>query len=265
MIKILFIGDIVGRIGREATKKALPNLKAKYLADIIIANGENLAHGKGVSEKIIQEMTDAGIDIFTSGNHVWKNKEVYKILEKTDNPLLRPANYPPMVPGSGIKEVKIGAKSLFVINLMGRVFMREDLDCPFRTADELLKNIDQDNCAGIIVDFHAEATSEKIATKHYLDGRVSAIIGTHTHVPTADEQITDSGTAYISDAGAVLDKDSIIGVKKKAILKSFLWQIDQTHEIATKGIAELNGVYLEIDSTSRRATKIERIKQDVEV
>jgi hypothetical protein len=264
-IRIIFIGDIVGQIGREAVKKILPEFKKKYKPDIIIANAENLAHGKGVTKKTIDEMSKAEIDIFTSGNHIWKNKDVYEILERADSPLIRPANYPSGVPGSGLIEVKIGAKSLFVLNLMGRVFMKEDLDCPLRMADELLKNIDKNNCSGIVVDFHAEATSEKIAMKYYLDGRVSAVLGTHTHVPTADEQIIESGTAYISDVGAVIGKETIIGVGKKEVLKSFLWQIDQAHTIPKDGPVEFNAVYLEIDSASTKATKIQRIQQEINI
>ncbi|MFH1187828.1 MAG: TIGR00282 family metallophosphoesterase [bacterium] len=264
-LKVLFIGDIVGRIGREAAAKILPDLKEEYNPDIIITNGENLAHGKGISEKIMKEMMVAGIDVFTSGNHIWQNKDIYPILEMKDSPLIRPANYPPMVPGGGIKEIKIGAKNLVIINLMGRVFMKEDLDCPFRTIDKLLKNIDDNNCAGIIVDFHAEATSEKVALKHYLDGRVSAVLGTHTHIQTADEEISQKGTAYISDVGAVFSKDSVIGVEKDAILKSFLLQIKQSHEIPEKGLCEFRGIYLEIDTSLRAAIKIERIKREAEV
>lgn len=263
-IKILFIGDIVGRIGRETVKKLLPKLKDEYEPDIIISNGENLAHGKGISKKILQEMSDIGIDVFTSGNHIWQNKDVYSILEKQDSTLIRPANYPPSVPGSGIKEVQIGAKNLVIINLMGRVFMKEDIDCPFRAADELLEKIN-DNCAGIIIDFHGEATSEKIALKHYLDERVSAILGTHTHVQTADEEISNTGTAYISDVGAVAAKDSVIGVQKDIILKSFLLQIKQNHEIPENGLCRFCGVYLEINPASKKAVKIERIKKEVNI
>lgn len=264
-LKVLFIGDIVGRIGREAAAKILHGLKDEYNPDIIITNGENLAHGKGISDKIMKEMMSIGIDVFTSGNHIWQNKDVYPILEMADSPLIRPANYPPMVPGSGIKEIKIGAKNLIIINLMGRVFMKEDLDCPFRAADQLLKNIDNNNCAGVIIDFHAEATSEKVALKHYLDGRVSAVFGTHTHIQTADEEISKKGTAYISDVGAVMAKDSVIGVDKDAILKSFLLQIKQSHEIAEKGLCEFCGVFVEIDTSLRMAVKIERIRREVEV
>jgi metallophosphoesterase (TIGR00282 family) len=264
-IKILFIGDIVGRIGREATKKILPELKDEYEPDIIIANGENLAHGKGISENILQEMLNAEIDILTSGNHIWQNKDVFSILERQDSPLIRPANYPPMVPGSGIKEIQIGAKNLTIINLMGRVFMKEDIDCPFRAVDKLLKEIDHNNCAGIIVDVHGEATSEKVALKHYLDGKVSAVLGTHTHIQTADEEISKNGTAYISDVGAVTAKDSVIGVEKDIILKSFLLQVKQNHEIPKSGLCELRGVYLEIDPASKHAVKIERIKKQTNI
>lgn len=265
ILKILFIGDIFGRIGREATKKILPNLKEKYKPDIIIANGENLAHGKGINENIMKEMVEAGIDLFTSGNHIWQNKEVYSIFEKSDSPIIRPANYPPMVPGKGIKEINIGAKKLIIINLMGRVFMKEDLDCPFRTADKLLKNIDNKNCAGIVIDFHGEATSEKVALRHYLDGRVSAILGTHTHIQTSDDMISKNGTAYISDVGAVMAKDSVIGLEKEITLKSFLMQVGQNNEIPKSGLCELRGVYLEINSSSRSAIKIKRIAMETKI
>lgn len=265
IIKVLFIGDIFGRIGREAVVKILPDLKKKYSPDIIIANGENLAHGRGINKKIMREMLNVGIDVFTSGNHIWQNKDIFPILEIPDSPLIRPANYPPMAPGYGIKEIQIGAKNLVIINLMGRIFMKNNLDCPFRIADELLKNINNENCAGIIVDFHAEATSEKVALKQYLDGRVSAVVGTHTHIQTADETISSKGTAYISDVGAVIAKDSIIGLGKEIILKNFLLQIEQDYAIPETGWCELRGIYIEIDSSSRFAIKVERIKKEVEI
>jgi len=264
-LKIIFIGDIVGRIGREAVKLLLPGLKEEYKTDLVIANAENLAHGKGVTESILKEMTEYGVDFFTSGNHIWKVKDVYSIFQQQDIPLIRPANYPTGVAGSGLKEIKIGAKSIFVLNLIGRVFFREDFDCPFRAADKLLATIDKNNCAGIIVDIHAEATSEKVALKHYLDGRVSAIFGTHTHIQTADEEVTQQGTAYISDVGGVIAKDSVIGVDKEAILKSFLLQIHQIHKIPQEGLCSFDAVYVEINSANAQAVKIERIRRGVEI
>jgi metallophosphoesterase (TIGR00282 family) len=263
-IKIIFIGDIVGQIGRKTVSKLLPKLKKKFQPDIIIANAENLAHGKGVTKKTIQEMTEAGINFFTSGNHVWKTRDAKEILNESSF-IIRPANYPPGVPGAGYSNIKINNINFYIINLMGRVFMKEDLDCPFRKADEILKKIQKQEDGIIIVDFHAEATSEKIALKYYLDGRVNALLGTHTHIATADEQITKKGTAYITDVGGVLAKDSIIGVDKEGIIKTFLTQINETHEIANQGIGVLDCVYIEIDKKNNKAIKIKRVQQETKI
>jgi len=264
-IKILFFGDIFAKIGRQAITKALPELKDKYQPDLILANAENLAHGKGVTESTIKEMQDLGIEIFTSGNHVWDKNDVYSIFNKKDSPLLRPANYPEGTPGKGEKIVKIGLNNLLVVNLIGRVFFREDFDDPFKIINQILESHKKDKLAGIIVDFHAEATSEKVALGYYLDDRVSALIGSHTHVQTADERILDNGTAYISDLGFIGAKNSVIGLDQKIIIKNYLTQINEPGEIPESGICQINGIYLEINPKTQKAIKIERINTEVEV
>ncbi len=264
-IKILFFGDIFGRIGRQAVKKAMPDLKEKYQPDLILANAENLAHGRGVTASTLEEMSEAGIDLFTSGNHVWDKKDAYLILNKKNSNLLRPANYPEGTPGHGEKIIKVGINSILVVNLIGRVFFREDFDCPFRAIDKILKERAKTKLAGIIVDFHAEATSEKVAMGYYLDGRISAILGSHTHVQTADEQILDKGTAYLTDMGMTGPHDSVIGLDKKIIIQNFLSQINQSAEIPENGPAQINAVYLEINPKTKKAVKIERINMGIQI
>lgn len=263
MLKILFIGDIVGYIGREATKKILPKLKRQHKPDLIIANVENLAHGKGVTENTLKEMTETGIDYFTSGNHVFAKKEAEKILADDKFNILRPINYPPSVPGIGEKVINIGKKNILLLNLMGRVFMQETLDCPFRKFDDIIKK--KENIGGIIVDFHAEATSEKKAFAYYADGKVSAVLGTHTHVQTADEQISQKGTAFITDIGMVGAKESILGAKKEEPLKTFLTQINYPHELPRQGECIFNAVLVMINTRKKIATSIKRIREVVEI
>lgn len=264
-LKILFLGDIFAKIGRQTVIKLIPKLKKEYEPDLIIANVENLSHGKGVTEVTIKEMQDAGIDYFTSGNHVWDKKDAFIILNKKDSPVLRPANYPAGTLGSGDKIVQVGAKSILLINLVGRVFFREDFDDPFATVDKILDKYKSQDIAAIIVDFHAEATSEKRAMGFYLDGRVSAMLGSHTHVQTADEQILAKGTAYISDIGMIGAKDSVIGLDKKIIIKNFLTQINEPGEIPESGLCQLNGVFLEINPKTHLAVKIERVWKEVAI
>ncbi len=264
-IKILFFGDIFGKIGRQAVKKVLPDLKEKYQPDLILANAENMAHGRGVTVSTIEEMSDAGIDLFTSGNHVWDKKDAYLILNKKHTNLIRPANYPEGTPGHGEKIIKVGINSILVVNLIGRVFFREDFDCPFRAMDKILKEYSKTKLAGIIVDFHAEATSEKVALGFYLDGKVSAVFGTHTHVQTADDHFLDKGTAYLSDIGMTGPHDSVIGLDKKIIIQNFLTQINQPAEIPESGQAQINAVYLEINPKTKKSEKIERINMGIEI
>ena len=263
-LKVLFFGDIVGKLGRQAVKKILPQLKKQYKPDLVLANAENLAHGIGMTEKTIAEMQEAGVDFFTSGNHFLKKEDIRDSLTSSDTKILRPANYPPNVPGVGEKLLEIGLKKVVVVNLIGRVFMAEDFDCPFRKFDEIFEKYKSEDIC-LIVDFHAEATSEKVAMGLYLDGRASAVIGTHTHVPTADTQILPKGTAFVSDVGMVGAADSVIGVDKKNILTMFLTQLPLRHELPEEGKVAVNSVFFEIDLKSRKAKKIERTDKIVTV
>lgn len=264
-MKILFFGDIIGKIGRKAVKAVLPQLKKEFEPDLVLANAENLAHGVGVTESVLAEMIEAGINIFTSGNHVLAKPEAELILSRKDSVLLRPANYPPIVPGEGFKIVEVAGRKLLVINLIGRVFFKENFDCPFRKLDEILKNSAKNKLSGIIIDFHAEATSEKTALGWYADGRVSAVLGTHTHVPTVDNKILPAGTAFISDIGMVGASQSIIGDEIEPILRGFLTQLPPRIEIAEEGEVDVNAVVLEIDPETRKAISLQRVDRKIKV
>lgn len=264
-LKIIFFGDISGRIGRNAITKILPSLKKKLDPDLVIANAENIAHGVGITEKTLNELTEAGVDFFTSGDHVFDKKEAVGILENKNSSLIRPANFPPGVPGVGAKLFEIGTKKILVINLIGRVFLKNNYDCPFRKADEILDEFKNQNLSAIIVDFHAEATSEKNGLAQYLNGRVSAVLGTHTHVGTDDWQILPGGTAFVTDIGMVGAKDSILGVDKKGILRTFLSQIPEVHEIPEEGICMVNAIYLEINPKTHEAVKIKKIREEIKI
>lgn len=262
-MRILFLGDIVGKPGREAVKKLLPGLKKKYFPDFILTNGENLSHGKGMNASHLKELTSAGIDFFTSGNHIWAQKDIFPILNDSDSPIIRPANYPDSNPGFGWKIVRVKKTKILIINLMGRVFMRQHFDCPFRTFDKILKKTKKEKPNLVLVDFHAEATSEKICFALYVKGRAHAVIGTHTHVQTADEMILDRKTAYITDVGFVGLKNSAIGIDVEPMIQNFLSQMPVKHTLAAHGTVTLNGVV--IDFKKGRATHIERVLQEVEV
>jgi len=264
-MKILFFGDIIGRIGRQAIAKVLPELKKKYEPDLVIANAENLAHGIGITEKTIKEVADAGIDVFTSGNHIWDKTEAEQVMQGKKLVLLRPANYPPGVAGIGHKLLEIGTKKILIINLLGRVFFKEDFDCPFRKIDEILKEYKNTKLNGVIVDFHAEATSEKNALGWHTDGRVSAILGTHTHVPTADAKILPQGTAYVTDVGMVGARDSVIGATKEPVLKRFLYQLSDALDIPEEGLCQVNAVLIDVDTKTGLAKKIERLDLEVKI
>lgn len=258
-LKVLFLGDIIGKPGRRALKKDLVYLTEKYDADLVIANGENAAGGIGISVKTYKELIQTGVDVLTTGNHVFKKREIYDLLDREDR-LLKPANYPPDTPGRGYgiyETERADGVKLAVINLCGRVFV-ENLDCPFRTVDRILEYVSQETRL-IIVDMHAEVTSEKVAMGWYLNGRVSAVIGTHTHIQTADERILrGEGTAYITDVGMVGPRDSVIGVKKENIIARFLTGMPQKFTVAREDIW-INGVLVEIDDNTGRATGIKRI------
>lgn len=259
-MKILFFGDIVGRPGREALKEILPQWKKKHQPDLIIANGENMSHGKGITEKSLKEVLRAGIDLITTGNHVWAQKGASELLELQKKHLIRPANYPPGLPGLGWQIIEIRTQKVLVINLLGRVFMHEQFDDPFRAADAILEELDEE-IKIVVVDWHAEATSEKVALGWYLDGRVSAVLGTHTHIPTADARILPKGTAYISDVGMVGVKDSSLGVDKEGAIKRFLTQTPQKLEVAS-GPVEVDAVLVETDKKGR-AKKIKQLRETI--
>ncbi len=253
-IRVLFLGDIIGRPGRRALKKFFPFLKEKYNPSLVIANGENAAGGIGITKAVCQELL-VDVDILTSGNHIWDKKEAVGYLDEEPR-LLRPANYPPQNPGKGahIFEDKEGRK-IAILNLQGRVFM-EPIDCPFRKADQELEDL-RTHTPVIIVDFHAEATSEKQAMGWYLDGRVSAVIGTHTHVPTADERILPQGTAFITDVGMVGGYHSVIGIRKDQAVKRFLTARPQRFEPGKEGIL-FSAVLVEVDGESGKALSIQK-------
>lgn len=259
MLKVLFIGDIIGGAGRKAAAKFLPELNKKYVPNLIIANAENAAGGFGLTLPIYKELTDKlGIQALTGGNHIWDKKEIFK--EIKDMPLLaRPLNYPRCEYGEGYVLLDIDGMRTAVVNVMGRTFIETPLDCPFQTVDNLLRKIKAD---AVIVDMHAEATSEKKAFAFYLDGKVSAVLGTHTHVQTADEQILEKGTGYITDVGMVGALRSNLGMSVEAAQKRFLSGIKAKFEVVETGVAIFNAVYLEIDVRGK-CNKIERINQEV--
>ncbi len=263
-MKILFIGDIVGKGGRKAVASALPEIKKKYTVDVVIANAENAAHGVGITRSTLEELRAAGIDGFTSGNHIWSKDEALELLGDSTNHLIRPQNYPEG-PGSGIDRLHVGAYSLAVLNLQGQVFMAEGLDNPFTALDEMLKDPLVESAHAILVDFHAEATSEKVGFGWHADGRVSAVVGTHTHVATADNRILPEGTAFITDVGMCGARDSVIGVDKDIIVSTFTTGRKKRHEIPETGTMILNAVIIDVDTKSKKARSIERVDQTVEI
>jgi hypothetical protein len=255
-MKILFIGDIVGKPGRRAVSELLPRLISERGIDLVIANCENAAAGFGVTREVVEELYNSSIDVLTSGNHIWDKREVLEFITDYET-LLRPANYPTGVPGAGFVLVPTAAGDYVgVLNLAGRIFM-QPIDCPFETAKNKITEL-RAKTKIIIVDIHAEATSEKKALGWYLDGEVSAVLGTHTHVQTADDEILPQGTAYISDVGMTGPFDSVIGIKKDAIIERFLTQIPNKFDVA-KGDIRLQAVLLDVDSITGKANSIERI------
>jgi 2',3'-cyclic-nucleotide 2'-phosphodiesterase len=255
-MNILFIGDIMGKPGRRAVRELLPGLLESREIDLVIANCENAAGGFGVTRDIVEELFSDNIDVLTSGNHIWDKKEIESFIEDYRN-LIRPANYPKGVRGFG-STITVGRSGTLVgvLNLMGRVFMR-DIDCPFRAAQREIALL-KERTKIIIVDFHAEATSEKQALGWFLDGEASAVLGTHTHVQTADERVLPKGTGFITDAGMTGPFDSIIGNEKSRVIERFLTGVPNKFEVA-RGDVFLQGVLLEIDSETGMSTAIERI------
>jgi metallophosphoesterase (TIGR00282 family) len=257
-MKLLFIGDIVGKPGRKIIDNLLGLVIDKFQIDVVVANAENAAGGMGITPSIAEELFSRGIDIITSGNHIWRKKDIIPFLEARDD-ILRPANYPGGAPGKGMTTMNTrGGPSLCVINLEGRTFMRS-LECPFNTAEFLLDQV-REKTNLIVVDFHAESTSEKVALGWFLDGRVSAVVGTHTHVQTADEKILPGGTAYITDAGMTGPMDSVIGIEKEIIIKKFLTQRPISFKVAKKNLY-MQGVVVDIDESTGKCVSIQRVNE----
>lgn len=255
-MRILFIGDVVGSLGRKQIEIYLPKLKQKYRPQLTIVNGENAAGGKGITEKIYKQLLTAGADFLTMGNHTFDKKEVFDFIEDTDK-MIRPANYPEGTPGEGIGFVNVNGTEVAIINLQGRTFL-PPIDDPFKKALELIDEAKKRTDL-IFIDFHAEATSEKLALGWYLDGKISALVGTHTHVQTADNRILDQGTAYITDVGMTGPYDGIIGTDRDAVIKRFLTQLPVRFEATKKGKSQLSGVIIDIDDKTGKAKKIDRI------
>jgi len=253
-LRILVVGDVIGKPGRRALQQFLPGLINELDIELVVANGENSAHGIGITVKTAQELLDAGVDVITSGNHIWAQRDIIDCMDG-DLPIIRPLNFPPGVAGRGYLKVK-GA---LVVNLIGRIFIGPS-DCPFRAMDAMLSSLSPLPKV-ILVDFHAEATSEKIALGRYLDGRVSAVLGTHTHVGTTDSHILPGGTAYVTDIGMVGPMDSIIGDDVKNVLNSFLTGLPHRLSVG-KGLSALDAILLHIDNDTGKALSIGRIRRE---
>ncbi len=260
-MRILFFGDLVGRPARNVLKQILPAYKKRYKADFVVANSDNLAHGRGVTKDTIREMAESGIDLLTCGDHIWDTKDGLELLKNGDSHLLCPANLPLLGREKGYKLIKVGAENVLIVNLIGRVFFQKCPDCPFKAADAILEE-NKGKAEIIIVDFHSEATSEKRAMGFYLDSRVSAVLGTNTHIQTSDKEILKGGTAYISDVGMVGPKNSILGCKKEVVINQMLTQIPFRYEISEDDQILVNAVVIETEKNGR-AKSIECVNEVV--
>ncbi|MDP3995343.1 MAG: TIGR00282 family metallophosphoesterase, partial [bacterium] len=262
-MKILFLGDIVGKPGRKAVAAMLPNWKKEHDPDLVIANGENMAHGSGFTMSGFEEMQKAGVDFFTSGNHWPRKEEGMMLFANKKYPIIRPANWPGSIPGDGFRVIEVGATKVAIINLIGQLFMREQHNSPFHKLDEILDDI-PDAVKVRFVDFHGEATSEKAGFGWYADGRVSAVVGTHTHVPTADARLLLKGTAFVTDVGMCGMRDSVIGDNKENRVQQFLNQLPVAHAIDEHGAVQANAVLITVDAASGKATAIERLSGEID-
>ena len=273
MFKLLFFGDIVGAIGRQAVVKILPKLREEFAPDFVVANVENLAHGRGITAKTLLELDAAGIDAYTSGNHVFENPVGLSCFDdaRWKDRIVRPANMDPKLPGHGSIEINLpltkgelrGSVRLAIFNILGQLFVKENPSSPFLAFDRLFSEASDADV--VLVDFHAEATSEKEAFGHFADGRATAVFGTHTHVPTADEKILPGGTAYTTDVGRNGEFDSVVGFEKNSALKVFLDSNAKSYEISTTGTAEINAVLLTVDLDTKKAVALDRIRRFVDV
>jgi metallophosphoesterase (TIGR00282 family) len=257
-MQILAIGDVIGKPGRQAVQKILPGLRKQFQIDLVIANSENAAGGLGLTASTAHELLEAGVDVLTSGNHIWDQKDIIPHLD-SDMPVLRPLNYPPGVPGRGC----LIMEPVAVVSLIGRTFIN-NFDCPFRAMDALIPSL-KNRCPVIIVDFHAEATSEKVAMGRYLDGRVSAVVGTHTHVGTVDTRVFPHGTAHVTDIGMTGPAESIIGDDIQSVLQRFLTVLPARLPVSLGKTITFNSVLIDVDEKSGQAQGIKRIDREVEI
>lgn len=255
-MKILFVGDVVGSPGREMITEYLPKLKSKYRPELTIVNGENAAGGRGITEKIFKQFLNDGANAVTLGNHSWDNKDVFEFIDAAKS-IVRPGNFPKGTPGTGLTFVKSGGVEAAVISLQGRTFLPA-IDCPFETAEELI-NQAKNKTNIIFVDFHAEATSEKQAMGWFLDGKVTAVIGTHTHVQTADNRILPNGTAYLTDVGMTGPYDGILGMERGAVIKRFLTSLPVRFEVPKDGRKQLSACLIDVDNKTGKARKIDTL------
>ncbi len=259
IIRIIAFGDIIGEPGRKAFNSAINKIKTKYLPDVIIVNGENSAHGFGITEEILKSYLNSGVDVVTSGNHIWQKKEIFDFIDKYPS-LIRPINYPQGTPGKGSYVFTKNNTKIAVINVMGRIFM-EPIDCPFRTVENEINLLKENEVKIILVDFHAEATSEKQVFSWYFDGKVNAIWGTHTHIQTSDERIFPKGTAYITDIGMCGARDSVIGMKIEESYRKVIQHLPVRFSPAESSESLVEGVAIDIDPSTGKATLISRIRE----
>lgn len=256
-LRVLFLGDIVGKTGRAIFQKYIGRIKNELEIDAIIVNGENSSHGRGITSRTMKFFKHHDVNIVTSGNHIWHNKEIYAYLDEQRD-LLRPANYPSECPGRGVTTFSCKGQEIAIINLQGRVFMRDDVECPFKAAQSILTYL-KNKTKIIFIDFHAEASSEKMGLAYFLDGKVTAVLGTHTHVQTADERVLPGGTAYITDLGMAGSLNSMIGMKKEAVIRRFITQMPVRFEVDTAPPYSMSGVYVDVNTTTGKALEIKRI------
>lgn len=265
-LKILVFGDVVGKIGRHGLIAALPKLKAELGPDLVVANAENLAHGRGLTPNTIKELSDAGVDAFTSGQHVWENPTGLPLLNDSNSHIVRPANVDPKLAGVGFIKLDIRGHEVILLNLQGQLFLTAETSSPFLTFDRLWSDWTRNgDIPTVIVDLHAEATSEKLAFANHVDGRAALVYGTHTHVPTADVKILPNGTGYQTDSGMVGALDSVIGFEKNSSIKRFLELTEAPYKLEETGKVEINGLLATLDTDTSKTFKLERIREILDI